>query len=97
MPRPVPTGQNHDCRWRLHHQHDTLPVEVVPSGWLLARGVASRVSRLLCARGRGHVRRESRRPQAGTRGERNPDFTPREPHGATDGEDFGLLLSGGGE
>lgn len=22
---------------------------------------------------------------------------PREPHGATDGEDFGLLLSGGGE
>lgn len=54
-----------------------LPVEVVPSGWLLARGVASRVSRLVCARGRGHCR-ESGRPQAGTQ---NLDFTspPRAP------------------
>lgn len=51
MPRPVPTGQNHD---RLHHQ-----LEVVPSGWLPARGVASRVSRL-CVRRACASRVESR-------------------------------------
>jgi hypothetical protein len=78
---PVPTGQNHDRR--CTHQ-PMLPEEVVPSGWLPAGGVASRVSGLVCARGgRGHVRQTA----ANGNSKQSPAHFIPEPH----------FPSGGGE